>query len=82
MEAPLPPLLEEAPDFCPMHRFEETIQHVREEYEKPSVREFARLASIQEAECYEMTPDGLRTKYRGLKNSSCFLRNAIMTSWA
>jgi len=32
------------------------------EYNKPEVREFARLASIQEAECYERLPDGLRTK--------------------
>jgi uncharacterized metal-binding protein len=31
------------------------------EYDKPEVREFAQLASIQEAECYEHLPDGLRT---------------------
>jgi uncharacterized metal-binding protein len=32
------------------------------EYDKPAVREFARLASVQEFQCYERLPDGLRTR--------------------
>jgi uncharacterized metal-binding protein len=40
----------------------EVLEEAAKEYEKPEVREFARLASIQEAECYERVSDGLRTK--------------------
>ena len=71
MGEPLPPL-EEAPDFCPMHRFPEIMKNVKAEYEKPTVKKFARLASIQEAECYEMTPDGIRTKYPRLEELILF----------
>jgi uncharacterized metal-binding protein len=38
------------------------MTEVLSEYDKPEVREFARLASVQEYECYEHLPDGLRTK--------------------
>ena len=62
IDEPLPPL-EDAPDFCPMRHSEEAIERAMTEYQKPNVREFARLASIQEAECYEHTPDGIRTRY-------------------
>lgn len=51
-----------APDFCPMNLMPDILEDVLKEYEKPEVREFARLASIQEAECYERVSDGLRTK--------------------
>ncbi|MFH2128731.1 MAG: DUF1847 domain-containing protein [bacterium] len=61
-DEPLPPVAE-APTFCPMRRFPETIQKVQETYSRPDIREFARLASIQEAECYEATEDGMRTKF-------------------
>ncbi len=40
------------PDFCPTNNYRETIKKVIKEYEKPEIREFARMASIQEAECY------------------------------
>ena len=71
VDEPMPPL-EEAPDFCPMRNHEETIERVMAEYEKPSVREFARLASIQEAECYETTPDGIRTRYPRIEELMLF----------
>jgi hypothetical protein len=45
--APMPSL-EEAPGFCPMRRFPDLMEKVEGEYAKPSVREFARLASVQE----------------------------------
>jgi len=57
-----PPSLEKAPAFCPMKLMPEVFNESSAEYNKPEVREFARLASIQEAECYERLPDGLRTK--------------------
>ena len=40
------------PTFCPTKNYKKTIEHAIKEYEKPEVREFARMASIQEAECY------------------------------
>ncbi len=36
------------------------------------MREFARLASLQEAECYERTPEGLRTRYPRLEELILF----------
>jgi uncharacterized metal-binding protein len=42
----------EGPKFCPMKNCTETIERTLREYQKPEVREFARKASIQEAECY------------------------------
>jgi uncharacterized metal-binding protein len=71
MEEPLPPL-EDAPDFCPMRNHGQTIKQNMTEYEKPNVREFARLASIQEAECYEITADGIRTRYPRLEELMLF----------
>lgn len=40
------------PDSCPTLAFPDLIDEARKEYEKPDVREFARLASVQEGECY------------------------------
>ena len=57
-----PPSLEKVPAFCPMKLMPDVITEALAEYDKPEVREFARLASIQEAECYERLPDGLRTR--------------------
>ncbi|MFC1901398.1 DUF1847 domain-containing protein [Chloroflexota bacterium] len=59
-EGPLP--LEKAPNFCHMKLMPEVITGALAEYDKPEVLEFARLASIQESECYEHLPDGVRTK--------------------
>lgn len=42
----------QAPPFCPCTLVAETIALATAEYEKPEVHEFARQASIQEAECY------------------------------
>jgi uncharacterized metal-binding protein len=54
--------LEKAPAFCPMKLMPEVFNEAMTEYNKPEVKEFARLASIQEAECYERLSDGLRTR--------------------
>jgi uncharacterized metal-binding protein len=56
------PPFDKAPDFCPMINMADVIQKAMTEYDKPEVKEFARLASLQEFECYERTPEGLRTK--------------------
>ncbi len=56
------PSLERVPDFCPMKNMTDVIGKALAEYNKPEVKEFARLSSIQEFECYENIPDGRRTK--------------------
>lgn len=78
VDAPLPPL-EEAPGFCPMRRFPEVMEKVAGEYAKPSVREFARLASVQEAQCYELTPAGIRTKIPRIEETVEFARKCGYT---
>jgi uncharacterized metal-binding protein len=70
-EDPMPPL-EEAPSYCPMRRLPEVMQGVTSEYERADVREFARLASVQEAECYEITAEGVRTKFPRLEETIQF----------
>ena len=42
----------EAGKGCPTLTRKEVVKEAEKEYEKPAVREFARQASIQEAECY------------------------------
>jgi uncharacterized metal-binding protein len=42
----------EAPPFCPGVADAALVQRATCEYEKPQIHEFARQASIQEAECY------------------------------
>ncbi|MCL0065708.1 DUF1847 domain-containing protein [Dehalococcoidia bacterium] len=54
--------LDEAPAVCPMKLMPEILARATAEYDKPEVREFARLASVQEFECYEFLPEGRRTK--------------------
>jgi len=56
------PVLDQAPNFCPMKCMPEVIEKALAEYDKPEVKEFARQASIQEGECYEQLPDGRRAK--------------------
>jgi len=40
------------PDFCPTVNHEGLAEEAAAEYGKPSIHEFARLASVQEGECY------------------------------
>ena len=56
------PPIDDAPAFCPMKLMPELIEKAVAEYDRPEVREFARLASVQEFECYEILPEGRRTK--------------------
>ena len=56
------PPVDKVPAFCPMKLVPEVIKKAASEYDNPEVTEFARQASLQEFECYERLPDGLRTK--------------------
>jgi uncharacterized metal-binding protein len=66
--------LEKAPAFCPMKLMPDVFYRARAEYDKPEVREFARLASVQEFECYERLPDGLRTRLPRIEELIQFAR--------
>jgi len=56
------PSFEEAPRFCPSKSKQDVIEGSVREYDKEEIREFARLASVQEFQCYEKTPNGLMTR--------------------
>jgi uncharacterized metal-binding protein len=56
------PPIDNVPAFCPMKLVPEVIEKAISEYDNAEVKEFARQASLQEFECYEPLPDGLRTK--------------------
>ncbi|MGD9115974.1 MAG: DUF1847 domain-containing protein [Dehalococcoidia bacterium] len=51
------------PENCPTKTKKDVIAKALKEYEDPEIREFARQASIQEAECYLRLPEGLTTRY-------------------
>lgn len=42
----------QGPEFCPTLCYKDFFEKVKAEYQKPEIREFARQASIQEAQCY------------------------------
>jgi len=69
-----PPTLEKTPAFCPMKLMPEVYAAALSEYDKPGVKEFARLASVQESQCYERRPDGLRTKLTRIEELIQFAR--------
>jgi uncharacterized metal-binding protein len=45
-----------------MKNMTDVMEKTMTEYDNPDIKEFARQASLQEFECYERTPEGLRTK--------------------
>jgi uncharacterized metal-binding protein len=67
-------VLEKAPSFCPMKLMPEVYGAAMAEYDKREVKEFARLASVQEFQCYERLPDGLRTKLPRIEELIQFAR--------
>jgi uncharacterized metal-binding protein len=69
-----PPSLRKAPGFCPMKLMPEEYAAAMAEYDKSDVKEFARLASVQEFQCYERSPDGLRTKLPRIEELIQFAR--------
>jgi len=40
------------PESCPTENYSDVIKEASKEYERPEIYEFARMASIQESECY------------------------------
>ncbi len=70
-----PPSFEKAPAFCPTKLMPEVIEEAVAEYDNPEIKEFARLASLQEFECYEHLPDGsMRTKITRVEELIQFAR--------
>jgi len=66
------PNFEKAPRFCPSKLKRDIIKETLHEYAKGDIREFARLASIQEFQCYERTPEGMRTKIPRIEETTQF----------
>jgi uncharacterized metal-binding protein len=69
-----PPSPEKLPSFCPMKLMPDIFKEAMSEYSKAEVKEFARQASIQEFQCYERLPDGLRTRLPRIEELVQFAR--------
>lgn len=69
-----PPSNKKLPDFCPMKLMPGAFTEAAAEYNKPAVREFARLASVQEFQCFERLPDGIRAKLPRIEELIQFAR--------
>jgi len=68
------PPLDNLPGFCPMKLMPDVFDRAAAEFEKPAVREFARLASVQEFQCFERLSDGLRAKLPRIEELIQFAR--------
>jgi uncharacterized metal-binding protein len=69
-----PPSLDKAPAFCPMKLMPDVYAEAMAEYDKAAVKEFTRLASLQEFQCYERHPDGLKTRIPRIEELIQFAR--------
>ena len=69
-----PPTLQRLPGYCPMRLMPDVFDQAAAEYDKPPVREFARLASVQEFQCFERLPDGIRAKLPRIEELILFAR--------
>jgi uncharacterized metal-binding protein len=69
-----PPDQKKLPGFCPMKLMPEIFSEAATEYDKPAVREFARLASVQEFQCFERLTDGIRAKLPRIEELIQFAR--------
>jgi uncharacterized metal-binding protein len=63
-----------APDFCPMKISTEALEKARKEYQKEDIKEFARLAAIQEAECYEWINGKIKPKITRVEETIQFAK--------
>jgi uncharacterized metal-binding protein len=68
------PSLDKLPGFCPMKLMPEVFSEAAAEYNKSAIREFARLASVQEFQCFERLPDGVRAKLPRIEELIQFAR--------
>lgn len=66
--------ISKAPPFCPMKRDADALMKASNEYQKDAVKNFARQASIQEAQCYERVDGKMRTKYPRIEETIQFAR--------
>ena len=62
------------PENCPTKTKKELIQKALTEYDNPETREFARKASIQEAECYMHLAEGLTPRYPRVEETAQFAK--------
>jgi uncharacterized metal-binding protein len=62
------------PENCPTKTKKDIIQKALDEYDDPDVREFARQASIQEAEGYIHLPEGLTARYPRVDETALFAK--------
>jgi len=57
-----------------MRLYSQVIERALAEYEREDVREFARLASVQEFECYEWVAEGIRTRFPRVEETIQFAK--------
>jgi uncharacterized metal-binding protein len=69
-----PRYFEKLPGFCPMKFMPDVFSDAANEYDKPTIREFARLASLQEFQCFERLSDGIRAKLPRIEELIQFAR--------
>ncbi len=69
-----PPSFAKLPVYCPMKLMPEVFAQAAAEYDKSAVREFARLASVQEFQCFEHLDDGIRAKLPRIEELIQFAR--------
>jgi len=62
------------PDFCPMKTDSDLFTQALKEYGKADIKEFARISSLQEAQCYERVEGGMRTKIPRIEETIQFAR--------
>ena len=62
------PALGKLPGFCPMKLMPEVFSEANAEYEKSTVREFARLASVQESHVLIGLLTDCGRSFRGLRS--------------
>jgi uncharacterized metal-binding protein len=73
------PSLDKLPGFCPMKLMPEVFAEAAAEYYKSSVKEFARLALMQEFQCFERLPDGIRARLPRIEELVQFTRKCNYT---
>jgi uncharacterized metal-binding protein len=69
-----PPSAKKLPGFCPMKLMPEAFAQAAAEYDKSAVKEFARLASVQEFQCFERLSDGVRARLPRIEELIQFAR--------
>lgn len=62
------------PENCPTKTRRDIIQKALAEYDDPQIQEFARQASIQEAEGYMHLPEGLTARYPRVEETAQFAK--------